>query len=63
MARTKIHLQLPDARTLCGTFPWKGRVTEQVFNTTCERCLRSIVKRIPEAQAQIDWLRSQRQED
>lgn len=37
--------------------------TEQVFNTTCERCLRSIIKRVPEAKAQLDWLRSQRKED
>jgi hypothetical protein len=59
MARP-IHLSVSGS-PLCRTL--STNVTEQIFNTTCERCLRSIVKRVPEAQAQIDWLRSQRQED
>jgi hypothetical protein len=64
------HLKHPHRQaTLCNRSIEPGfqyanaLIVENLWNVTCERCLRSIVKRVPEAKAQLDWLRSQRKED
>jgi hypothetical protein len=64
----RVHYRVEDRKALCGEpvseRHWEaGDSTLKVFSVTCKRCLRSIVKRVPEAQAQLDWLASQRKED